>query len=62
MNDIQVTHFLVKYSNILYIMASVPNLNIYYDTRDLKQTLVVESTHQQNVGVLYEAAERCIAP
>ena len=43
--DIQVTHFLVKYSNISYMMTSVPNLNIYHDTRDLKRTLVVESTN-----------------
>jgi hypothetical protein len=43
MNDIQVTHFLVKYSNILYIVTSVPSLNIYHNTRDLKRTLMVES-------------------
>jgi hypothetical protein len=49
MNDIQVTHFLVKYSNILYIVTSVPSLNICHNTRDLKRTLVVESTNWRHM-------------
>jgi hypothetical protein len=49
MNDTQVSHFSVKYSNILYIVTSVPNLNIYHDIRDLKRTLVVESPNWRHM-------------